>query len=572
MKLFILGLIVLLILVCQIYKIIKEKEPIDKDKEKKIMETYTMDKNGDNNIDVNEYNAFLKKRIEFNEDNVNYYDDLLYNNKKSKELKATHDYNTWIFLNANGALEEETIDPDIEGFEVDGVRDGYKGEIDKCRAITSCDMLDKPGYENCGYCGNIGPKKGGGGGANYNQPGKFDYRPKVTGGKIIGPDVCPTDSLEPNLRKGEYQLKEIGNRWAKTTYDCKKIQAQDKCNTIKNCSELADDSEDGLGSVCGWCPADKAYPIDINRQLRYDINNEPENTEVKGDTCKALNEVYSPPDCNSDDCMVPYFTELLKGTQCSSCDNEGGGEIVNNRYRHTDTCLTDLWTTPMIEGDKKINVTCSTNYDGGINGETGEEGGLWVKNYGDKDIIQEGGTRVYRNFGQMPYYRVQNDMNNQVMYQIYKFKSDYNSIVNGIPKWKYGDELIEVPYIKKSSRRRWKMNPDFNSKLNDNTEFSSSYYNDEKDIDTLWKQCFNLENKDNDLKCVPIDEIKEMEGDLNEKSSDPYMTKDEYYNKVATACSDLTGDYKCSSKLKFDGDKLVLDEENGTVKCKIQNL
>ena len=74
MKLFILGLIVLLILVCQIYKIIQEKNP--KKNKKKLSEAYTMDKNSDGNIDVTEYDDFLKKRMNFNEDTVNYYDDL----------------------------------------------------------------------------------------------------------------------------------------------------------------------------------------------------------------------------------------------------------------------------------------------------------------------------------------------------------------------------------------------------------------------------------------------------------------------------------------------------------------
>jgi hypothetical protein len=560
MKLFILGLIVLLILVCQIYKIIQEKNP--KKNKKKLSEAYTMDKNSDGNIDLAEYDDFLKKRMNFNEDTVNYYDDLLYKNKKTKELKATHDYNTWLHLNEKGVLIEEE-NYGFEGFYNKSGRGDYNEEIDKCRAITSCDMLDKPGYENCGYCGQIGEKKGGGGGEQYNQDGKFDYKPKVTGGKIIGPDVCPADSLEPNLRKGKFELEEIGNRWATSAYDCKKVQVQDKCNSVKNCNELADDSEDGLGNICGWCPADKAYPTDSEHQLRYNQAEEPDHSRVKGDTCEALTQVFKPPDCDSDTCAVPYFEKLLRGTECSSCDNEGGGEVINGRYRHSKACLTDLWTTPMVEGESKINVTCSTDYDGGQSGETGEEGGLYDKNYGDKDIIAEGGTRNNSGWGRYPYFKVQNDMNTRVIYPIYKFKKDYNSKIRGFPKWKWGDEYGETP--QGNSRRKWKMNTDYNTTFSVTPGLTHAH---EKDIDTLWKQCFNLENKNNDLKCVPIDEIKAMEGSLNEKSSDPYITKDEYYKNWVTKCGGLTGKYECASKLDDEG-KL---DDDGTVKCKIQNL
>ena len=60
MKLFILGLIILLILVCQIYKTIQEKNP--KKEKENILESYSLDKNSDDNIDINEYKDFLKHR------------------------------------------------------------------------------------------------------------------------------------------------------------------------------------------------------------------------------------------------------------------------------------------------------------------------------------------------------------------------------------------------------------------------------------------------------------------------------------------------------------------------------
>ena len=50
-----------------------------------------------------------------------------------------------------------------------------------------------------------------------------------------------------------------------------------------------------------------------------------------------------------------------------------------------------------------------------------------------------------------------------------------------------------------------------NSELYDNaSKFQDSYHTEPgKRIDKLWKQCFNKETKQNELKCVPIEELQE---------------------------------------------------------------
>ena len=189
----------------------------------------------------------------------------------------------------------------------------------------------------------------------YNQKGKFDYRPKATGGKVIGPDVCPADAKRIIPPKGKSFPNALGNRWATTAYDCEKIKLQDMCSSVQNCNELTkNDSGTGLGDVCGWCPANKAYPRTSDYQLKYDADLEKnKQTDVKGDTCSALNQTYM----NEDNVLTNYFDKLQEASECSSCDNEGGGYYdENNNYRHSNTCLQDLWSAPLVSEEQKLKL------------------------------------------------------------------------------------------------------------------------------------------------------------------------------------------------------------------------
>lgn len=539
MKLFILGLIILLILVCQIYKTIQEKNP--KKEKENILESYSLDKNSDDNIDINEYKDFLKHRRNFHRDNIQYYHELLYKDRKSKEIiKDTNDYNSWLRLNANSVL--------VETFHGDNKRKKYMDEIEKCRAITHCGMLDKPGYENCGYCGIIGKKKGGGDGKEYNQPGKFDYA--EYGGGEVGPDICPADSIEPNLRRGELEFREIGSRWATTEYDCKKLQIQDKCNTVKNCNDLEDESEGGLGNVCGWCPADKAYPKNDDGSLKYDKAYEDTQTNINSDTCDAMHQTYKQLDCKGDDCStIPYFTKLQRSKECNSCETDEGGSFgPDGKYRHSENCLNDLWTGAMVgnEDDSKIKVQCTTNFD--------SKGVLYNQNYGDKSINDFGESRDVYNWGSHPYYKIENDMENQIKYPIYDFKMKYNEKM-----WKTPNNI---------ARRKWKMNNDTIDGKYISFEYDGNHEND-TDIDTLWQKCFGKKNNNNKLECIPKDSIINMKDSTRDYSIDsqPAFTKTEggYYDEWVEKCKKHTGKNTCEMKLDDSGNV----SNTGTKKCQV---
>lgn len=569
MKLFILGLIILLILVCQIYKIIKEKNP--KNKKKEISEPYSLDTDEDGEISLNEYKNFVKYENRFFDDNINYYDDLLHNNKEIKKIKKKkNEYNKWVYFNSKNELI-------LEEFKV---RDETNNNIEKCRAITSCDMLDNPEYKDCGYCGALGEQKDGEGGPAYNQVGKFDYMPSATGGKKIGPDICPADALEPHKPKGQYKKKELGNRWAVTARDCHKVQKQDKCSSVKNCSGI---NSDEFKDICGWCPGNKAYAKNINGGLLYnerieqgtntDIYRIGENGEkIFGDTCDALNEVYK----NEKGVTTPYFEKLLKGSECSSCDNEGGGEYKEGPdgiqyYHHSEQCLKDLWETPLITED--LNIACTTDFD--ANPEY-NEGGLWEKNYRDfRETTDDSPKRNVYNWGREKYYKVQKNMQKDIQYPIYSFKDTYNTNLDlgaGTKSiWSYGDAENEESLIDRNTRNTWKKDDNYLD-----TEPTSAYYLTEHrlprtNVKNLWKRCFNKENENNELRCEPIDSIRAMEDNIeliDENDENNTNTKDDYYQTWKGICNNLTGDYKCEMKLDENGE----ESENGKKMCQIPDI
>ena len=571
MKLFILGLIILLILVCQIYKIIKEKNP---KKEINIIE------NSQGQMSREKYDENVKHHNKFVGDTIDYYQRLI--DEKGFDLGEKLDSDVgkdFVYLDSkNRLLFHDKLKymktKKQEGFSADNVRKNVSKEIEKCRAIKKCGMLDKPGYENCGYCGTLGDKKGFQGSdiQGYNQPGKFDYRPNATGGNEIGPDVCPSDALEAHPPKGSDKKKELGNRWATTSYDCEKIQLQDKCSEVKDCNELND--MDGLGGICGWCPSEKAYPRDDDYGLLYTEDNIVNsaalhsntpgagNTQVKGDKCNAFNETYN----DQDGKLVPYFTKLQKAGDCSICDNSGGQITLSDGTiswpAWSDACVEDLWKNP-VKGQGKLSskvlVKCSTYYDEEPNASSG---GIYEKNYGDKVDRENNG------WGYQKWYKVRNDMRQQVTYPLYNFKKDYNTKISKdspVLAWSFGDGISNgLPTdldekgnlsIENEFRRSYVMNNEIDDQASKYRKSEHTY--PDLRIDKKWKQCFNKENNDNILKCEPIRELKEAKHIIYKRDGiDKYDYKDlaDWEGK----CNFLKNENKCIIKQEYPNGSLAV--------------
>ena len=581
MKLFILGLIILLILVCQIYKIIKEKNPNQNINIVENLEREPMTKE--------KYEENVKHHNKFISDTQDYYNNLIDNKGFELDKKLDSDIgkdfvyldskNRLIFHNRSKYLKSK------EGFSGGNVRKSVSKEIEKCRALKKCGMLDQPGYENCGYCGTLGDKKGHQGNnlRGYNQKGKFDYMPDATGANEIGPDVCPSDALEAHPPKASNEKKELGNRWATTSYDCEKIQLQDKCSEVKDCNELND--MDGAGGICGWCPSNKAYPRDDDYGLLYTEDNivNPAalhsstpgagNTQVKGDKCTAFNETYN--DANGK--LVPYFTKLQKAADCSICDNSGGqitltGENGLSRPAWSDECVEDLWKNP-VKGSGKLSskmlVECSTYYD---EEPSADSGGIYEKNYGDKDIENRKNNR----WGFKKWYKVRNDMRQQVTYPLFNFKKDYNTKISKnspILAWTFGDGIVDgLPTdldekgnlsIENEYRRSYVMNSEMDDKASKYRKSEHTY--PDLRIDKKWKQCFNKENTDNVLKCEPIRELKEAKNIIYKRDG---IDKYDYTN-LATweeRCNYLKNENKCEIKEEYPNGSLA--PEGNKLMCK----
>jgi len=552
MKLFILGLIILLILVCQIYKIIKEKNPNIKEKNPNIK------KNDMEGFD--EYDKNIKHRDELIENTSDYYEKLI--DKKDYEMgkkmgsKIGEDF---LYLDSMNRLNHDSLygHAKIEGFHGESSAiNGYEDKIDNCRKITECSDLDNDDYKNCGYCGKLGDKEGHQGSVTggYNQDGKFDYMPDAMGGKQVGPDVCPSDALEAHPPKTSNAKKPLGNRWATTAYECKKIQAQDKCSEVRNCGDL----NNAEFSECGWCPADKAYPKNLESDgLLY-----PNTTQTKGDSCAALNETYTDASGN----LKPYFSKLQKADACSSCDNSGGQIFVDNKPKWSDVCIQDLWKSRVQGSDadnsaNKLIVECSTPYDSppGL-----DAGGIYYKNYGDKE---ESG-RPDTSWGYEKWYKVRNDMQNEVTYPIFNFKKDYNVQYIGDNQFKLGDKFEDLDketgqpeYI--DIRRSYIMN----SEVYDNaSKFKDSYHKyPNLRIDQKWKQCFNKENKNNELKCVPVKELQDLENIVFPTETDGLTYTD--LDNWKTWCNELKNNNKCEVNAPYPngslfGGKIMCEELN----------
>ena len=301
MKLILIGLLILLIVICQIYKIIREKEDIT-------IETFDFLKNYKNQRNYYKHNLDYYKKLEEGGELE----------KITNDIKKKTKIHNFMYLNGNKKLVE-TFEPKNRTLEV-------KNNINICRSLTKCEQLKD--YPHCGYCGSTN---------------RFEYN--YGGNKEIGPDVCPAD--------------ENGNSWTKTTYDCNKIQNQKLCSNIKTCTQLQKGTE--MGELCAWCPSDSKAKVATQGKkalLMYDgIRKGESSSKIKSDKCPYLGD----PDPAFPD-EGPLFDELIRAGNCSICDQPNKeGESKGNTGTHSRACLNSLWQTPYSK-DKTI-VQCTTDYD-----------------------------------------------------------------------------------------------------------------------------------------------------------------------------------------------------------------
>ena len=302
MKLILLGLLILLIVICQIYKIIKEKEDI-------VKETFDFLKN-------------YKKQRKYYKHNLDYYKKMendgeleLIKNDISKKTKI----HNFMYLDGKKKLVETFVPQDR-------TREVEKN-INICRSLTKCEQLKD--HPQCGYCGSTN---------------RFEYN--FGRRKNIGPDVCPPDENGNNM-------------WSLSMYDCNKIQNQKKCSTIKSCTQMQKGTE--LGELCAWCPSDSTAKVATKGKkalLMYDGFRKGESTsKIKSDECPYLGA----PDPEYPD-EGPLFDELIRAGNCSACDEPNeDGESKGHTGTHSRACLNSLWQSPYSK-DKTV-VQCTTDYD-----------------------------------------------------------------------------------------------------------------------------------------------------------------------------------------------------------------
>ena len=310
MKLALIGILFIVIIIIQIYKIIKEKEGI-------VKETFDL---------VKKYNyeeQFRKDSIRKHRTDLEKSGNV--NMKLNRILKkiSNHDFNDFAKLDGNDVLVRHN-DKFIEGYD-NRILPETKKKIDKCRSLTSCDQLKN--HPECGYCGTTN---------------RFDYQ---MGGKIA-PDVCP-------------KHKTRGNMWTQGTpavYDCKKMKEQLLCDSVKNCTAMEEGSK--IGKICGWCPGDsKAKVKNEAKVLKYENGNEAHPTLVSGDICPDLN-VKMPEELGGG----VWFSELITAGNCPECEKpNANGEPTGALGRHSEKCLNSLWQAPFALSN--IKTKCTTAYN-----------------------------------------------------------------------------------------------------------------------------------------------------------------------------------------------------------------
>lgn len=310
MKFALIGILFIVIIIIQIYKIIKEKEKI-------LKETFNLIKKYDYEKQFRK-DSIKKHRIDL-EKSGSKNDEL---NTVMREI-SNQGFNDFIKLDGNDVLVNHK-DNYIEGYD-NRVLPDTKKKIDKCRSLTSCDQLKK--HPECGYCGSTD---------------KFDYQ---MGGEMA-PDVCPNH-------------KTRGNMWTQGTpavYDCKKMKEQLLCDTVKNCTAMEEGSK--IGKICGWCPGDsKAKVQNESKLLKYENGRESHPTLISGDTCPDLN-VKMPEELGGG----VWFSELISAGNCPECEKPNAkGEPTGALGTHSDECINSLWQAPFVLSD--IKTKCTTSYN-----------------------------------------------------------------------------------------------------------------------------------------------------------------------------------------------------------------
>ena len=352
MQILLLSLLVLLILIGQIYKIIYDKkmsqEAFDMVNKKKHQEEYW-----ENSIRY--YNSLGDKRLQ----------------NTIEQIEKNESTDNFVALDSNNIL--------VETFHGESSRRSTENEIETCRSLTKCEQLDE--FPNCGYCGSSK---------------KFDY----DGGTGIAPDVCLpskeiaayTDNYTLGTKLFHSPDKERGNQWAKTKYDCLKVQRQNICDKVETCTQMTGTE---TGKICGWCPSDSRAKVKTTGQkalLLYD-----------DDKCPDMGKP-DPFDLSGE----AMFSTLTQASACSVCDGQKSASGP-----HSEECLKSLWAAAYIDPSGMYNVSCNTEYD---DTETADEG----------HYINE----------QKPYYRIAAEMKNNIKRPIAKFMRDYEELNTiGGKKW-----------------------------------------------------------------------------------------------------------------------------------------
>jgi len=426
MQLLLLGLLVLLILIGQIYKIINDKNKLSR-------EAFDM---------VNKN----RNQIGYWEKSIRYYKSLGDNGLQDTidEIEKNEKSDDFVALDSNNVL--------IETFE--STRKNTENAIETCRSLTKCGQLDD--FPNCGYCGSTN---------------KFDY----DGGSGIAPDVC-LESKEKSVYSDNYNFNIENsahepnlarvNQWAKTKYDCLKIQRQNLCDTVKTCTQMAKGTE--IGKICAWCPSDSKAKVKTTTGpkalLMYDGTGDKEaNSKITSDKCPDMGRADP-----NEPLGEPLFSELTQAGSCSLCDTPIDGVARGATGIHSTECLKSLWKAPYVDISGIYNVTCNTEYN--------DISSANMSKY-TNETLQD---------GKKPYYWIAAEMRNKIKRPIAKFMKEHDELNTiGGQHWKIVGEGGKY-------RREY----DIDNTKNDETHVVS-VKPPERQIDELWKKCFGENSRGN---------------------------------------------------------------------------
>ena len=335
MQILIIGLLVLLILIGQIYKIINEKNKI-------VKETLDMINN------------------DFHRESVQYYKSLKDKGLKKviNDIEKHENVTNWLRLDANNNLVE-TFNGVKEGMVT---RKKVSNDIEMCRNLTSCEQLAE--FPKCGYCGSTD---------------KFDYNSGKFGER--GPDFCPKSEAMNAVDKDGNVIAR-GNQWARTVFDCNKVKRQNMCDKVTSCGSMAKGTE--AGKWCGWCPGDSKAKVKTpgdTALLMYDRTSSLDaNSDITSDKCMGLGET------NSITNHVNY-SELTKAGDCSVCDAPVDGVNVGHIGPHSEACLNSLWKATHVD-PSGYELSCTTEYDNASN--------IFVNSYKGKGAYWDIGAYMIR--------------------------------------------------------------------------------------------------------------------------------------------------------------------------------